>query len=189
MNYPYHPNSKIEITQVNDTRISKARYYRNRARGNRASYYMISITSPSLPYDQYMELCALYESLEDGLEIFKLPNPLRPLAAFSGHTVESATQAGLKQINIDTNEPYKVGDFIQFDNHVKVYRIAGVLVDGAILTITLACPLYTSVPANTLVKYGADVEFQCSLLNEFRSTINANKSDRGVIDVELIEQA
>lgn len=188
MSYPIHPYAKIEIEQINDIRTSKSRYYRNRARGNKSSYFMLAITSPAIPYAEFVAYSAQIEALEGELSIFTLPNPLPPLASFSGHTVATTANQGVKQITIDTASNYRVGDFVQFAGHAKVYRISGVA-QGAQITLTLSCPLVETVTAGTAITYGADVEFQLCMTSNYSATTDAKNSKFGVITSELIEQA
>jgi hypothetical protein len=189
MTYPTHEHSKISFEQLDDTRIQGARYYRNRARGNKASFFMFAITSPLLPYAEYMAHTALINALEGALEIFPFANPLPPLATFSGHSLSVNASRGDKSVTVATTADYKPGDFIQFSNHPKGYQIATKTAGSGVITVGLSCPLLEPVTTSHDVLYGADVVFQMSLNSSFTADIDAQNSKFGVIDVELIEQA
>nr|WP_136252880.1 hypothetical protein [Ningiella ruwaisensis] len=189
MSYIPPDNAKISIEQMVDTRTSKTRYFRNRARGNKSPFFMLAITSPPMPYAEFMAYSAMVNSLEGSLEVFDLPNPLPALASFSGHRPDTTFNRGLKVIDIDTDADYKPGDFIQFDNHKKVYQIASKSNISGAIRLTLTCPLVETISTATTVLYGDDVVFQVCLNNQFSAEVDAGKSKFGVIDVELIEQA
>ena len=189
MTFPTDVFSGVVIEQITDTRVSKTRYYRNRARGNKAPFFMVALTSPPLPYSEYMATMAVIESYEGALEIFALPNPLPALAAFPDYALDVTANAGSKTVILDRQANYRAGDLIQFSSHAKAYRIASVSIGSGVTTIGLSCPLLETVLTSDDVLYGANVIFQVCLEDVSPMDIQASQSKFGVIDVELIEQA
>ena len=186
--FPVDKFSQISVEQMTDTRTPSARYYRNRARGNKAPFFMLALTTPPLPYAEHMEVSAQIESYEGELEIFTLQNPLPELASFSNKNVNAAFAAGVKSVVIGGSHAFRVGDFVQFTNHSKVYRIASVAT-ASNTTIGLSCPLVESINNTTDLIYGANVVFQVCLSDNYSQEVEARNGKFGVVDVELIEQA
>lgn len=188
MTFPVNKFSKISIEQVDDTRTPDARYYRTKAQGNKTSYFLFSLTSPPLPYVEYMALSAKVISYRGALLNFSLPNPIPAIAANTGNSVINEAVRGGLQVDVTTSGTYSAGDFIQFSNHNKAYMISDVEV-SANVTLTLTSPLYKTVPSSSLVIYGADVVFNVSLNDEYSAEISVKNSKFGVVDVEVLEQA
>lgn len=188
MSFPIDKFSSVTFEQVDDVRTSSERYNRNKARGNRDSYFSLAITSPPYAYSEFMPLWAKIVSYESELENFLLANPLPALAVRSGHTTAATANEGSKAIIINTTQVYQAGDFIQFVGHSKAYLIANV-VSGATQALTLTSPLIEDVPISTSVLYGADVNFNVCLRDAVTATIQANNGKFTAIDAELIEQA
>ena len=188
MTFPTDKFSQIEIEQITDTRTPDARYFRNRARGNKAPFFMIALTSAKLAYAEYLGVIAKLESYENGLEIFTLPNPKPALAAFPNYLLQANVSAGNKTVSLNRIADYQVGDFIQFSNHAKVYRISQITT-GTRTVIGLSCPLVESVTTSHNVIYGANVVFQVCLEDMSPMKIQESIAKRFIVDVELIEQA
>lgn len=186
--FPVDKFSKVTIEQLVDIRISDTRYYRNRARGNKSPLFMISLTSSPLPYEEHTEVSAQIEAYEGELEIFQITNPLPALAVFTNKNVNATFSRGTKTIVITGNHAFRVGDFVQFNNHLKVYRISEVI-SGANTTISLSCPLIETIINTTQLIYGANVIFQVCLSDNYSQEVSIRNSKFGVVDVELIEQA
>jgi hypothetical protein len=189
MTFPTSKFSEYEIEQVTDTRISDERYFRNRARGNKACYYLITLTTPNIEYSEYIALCAKLESYENGLIIFQLPNPQVSLATFGEQSVSRNAATGTDEVSLLGQRSFKVGDFVQFNNHPKAYRFHDVDVRATTTVIKLSCPLVEAVPTSTKMIYGANVNFQVSLNSKFVQKTSVKNSKFGIVDVELIEQA
>lgn len=188
INFPIGEFSFISIQPMVDTRFNDPRYYMNVARGNKSPYYVMSLTTSKLPYDEYMALTAVIEASEGILETFTIAHPLPALATFSDQNVHANFNAGSKEVLITGNREFKVGDYIQFSTHTKVYRIASVLRQTN-TTIGLTCPLVEDILSSSTMKYGENVEWKFRLNSEFSTDIAARESKFGIIDVELIEQA
>lgn len=190
MSFPVSLFQKISFEQITDTRMVDERYYRNRQRGNKAPFFMISCTTIPLDYEAYMAASAKIESYESGLELFTLPNPF-PITGtqFPDYNLNATVSAGVKSVVMDRVVDYKVGQFIQFSSHSKVYRIADTSSNGVNTTVSLTCPLLEGVLNTDSVTYGANVLFQLCVNDQFTTEVEANNGKFSVIDVELIEQA
>ena len=179
---------EISIEQVTDIRSPDDRYFRNRARGIRAPYFRLSLTTPPLEYAEHMEVSAQIESFEGAFEVFTFANPLPALASFANQNVNASFAKGVKSVVIAGSHAFRVGDFIKFSNHAKVYRISSVT-PGTNTTIGLSCPLIESISAVTDLIYGANVNFQVCLSNNYSQEVSGKNGNFGMVDVELIEQA
>lgn len=186
MTFPIYKFRSIEIEQINDIRITNDRLFRNRARGVRQPYFIISLTSIPLKRNEYLALSAEVISYEGAYEIFEFNNPVPALSVVSGSVVFEQTLKGDKTIRIQSGANYQTGDFIQFEGSTKAYLIAGVTNSAGIQTIRLSCPLIKTIALNATVFYGADVVFQMAVRKT--NSVQISTSKFGVIDVELIEQ-
>lgn len=186
--FPVDKFSQIEIEQITDTRAPDQRYFRNRARGSKSPYFMISLTSVPLRYEEHTEVSAQIESYEGEFEIFTIQNPLPALASFSNKNVNATFLKGSKTVVISNSNTFRVGDFVKFSNHSKVYRIASVAA-ATNTTIGLSCPLVESINNTTDLIYGANVVFQVCLADSYSQSVSIKNSKFGIVDVELIEQA
>lgn len=186
MTFPITKFKYIEFEQINDTRITKDRFYRNRARGTQHSYFKFALTTIPLRNDDYRELSAEVMGYEGSFEIFSINNPIPALSSVTSDVTYEQTIKGSKTIRIQTTKDYKVGDFIQFSGSTKAYIISGLTDSGGIKTIRLSCPLIKTILIGSSVIYGANVVFQMSLRNP--NTVQIDTSNFGVLDVELIEQ-
>lgn len=186
--FPINLFSQISIEQVTDNRAPDDRYFRNRARGSRSPYYRLSLTTPMLDYEEHTEASAQIESFEGEFEIFTVSNPFVPLASFANQNVNATFAKGVKSVSITGSHAFRVGDFVKFSNHAKVYRISSVT-PGTNTTIKLSCPLLESISNTTDLIYGANVNFQVCLSSSYSQEVKASDGNFGIVDVELIEQA
>ena len=189
MSFPIDKFRVAEIEQIDDIRTPKTRYYRDRAVGNKDSYFMIPVTSIPLKYNEYMRVSAIIQSYRGSLEIFELNNPFPAIESFTNLALDSNALAKQSTIYIDGSRGVAVGDFIQFSNHPKVYWIADVSTAASRTTVKLTCPLAENITTSDSVIYGSDVVFQVCLGDSLSSQISSDSSKYGVVDVELIEQA
>ena len=187
--------ASVSITQVLDIRTTGNRYKRSRVEGNKKPYWMIELTTSPLPYAQGMAAAAYLDSLKGSLEIIKLPVPLPNLVNRSGLTNTSADDAGDKVASINgfsnnLNNAVLAGDFIQFTNHQKVYRIVNNAASNGSgqLSATITPELFKSTTLNEPVKYGDAVLFQCCLDDYVSMDVSANDSKFVVFNITLVEQ-
>ncbi|MFW8589814.1 hypothetical protein ACOI22_03330 [Glaciecola sp. 2405UD65-10] len=184
MIFPVDKFAKVEIEQRNDIRASKERLTRNRARGTKSPYFALMLTTPSIPYNEYIPLSAAVDGYEGALEIFVVQNPIPSIYENENDNTIDFEPKGSKTIGIDYTGNYSAGDFIQFSGSTKAYRIMEV--DGQ--SITLTHPLLTDIAAGESVYYGKNVQFQMCVNDTHTTTIDVKQSKFGIIDVELIEQ-
>lgn len=188
MTFPYNKFEALSFEQVNDTRINKPRLFRNRQRGNKASFFMISLQTDPIPYNDYMGLVAKINAYEGSLELFDLPNPFPTPNSIGTQSVDANANANSKFF-ITTGQPdLRAGAFIRFNNHAKVYQIASTEVSGSDLKVNLSSGLVSSITSSNTFVYGDNVNFQVCLDSVFTAEIEGSSGNFGVIDVEVIEQ-
>jgi hypothetical protein len=192
---PFSKFSAVSITQKVDIRLPKDRYSRSRVEGNKRPYWVIDLTStPITDFADAEEKAAYLDSLKEGLTLFPLPNPRRPIAQYLGLSSQSAASKNASTVTIkdfatNLTKAAMAGDFIQYANHPKAYRIKETSpsdVSGFSI-VTLNTGLFADVPINTAINYGKDVIFQVCLSDSYEMKDKAN-GKLSVFDLALIEQ-
>jgi hypothetical protein len=193
--FPLTEFSNVSITQVVDARMPKTRYLRSRVEGNRRPYFMVELTTTPLPYAEGMAAAAYMDSLKVGLTVFALPNPLPALATRTGLSSNGINLPESTSITLDGATPSQTnalvgGDFIQYTNHQKVYRLVGNKnANGAgEVTATITPELFSQVNNNEVIQYGENVVFQVCLDDYVSMDVRANNGKFIVFTVTLIEQ-
>lgn len=185
----------VSITQVVDVRSTGNRYKRSRVEGNQKPYWMIELVTPPMPYAEGMAAAAYLDSLMGSLEIIQFPCPLPELVTRSGVTNTAIDTAGTKLVGLSdfTNslsDAVKAGDFMQYTNHQKVYRLVndGNANSSGDLTATITPPLFVATTSGEAIKYGGDVSFPCCLEDYVSMDVSAKNSKLIVFSITLVEQ-
>ena len=195
MTFPITDFARVNITQVVDARMPKPRYRRSRVEGNQRPYWMLEITSTALPYNEAMGAAAYLDSLKGGLTLFSFPMPLPALTIRSGLTNYAANAKDSAIANIGgftANQPNASlgGDFIQFTNHQKVYRLVNTknaTAAGRVIA-DITPELFVGTTTSEAIKYGSDVSFQVCLDDYVTMEVTANNGKFVVFNLTLIEQ-
>lgn len=196
MSFPTNKFSFLQPELITDVRTSKQRYFRSRTEGPLESYWQISATTPPLEYAEGMGVAAKLDSFIGELTVFNLNNPFPQIVANSGLSVDTSVIEGVTAVDL-TGFPAsqtgaaRAGDFFQFANSTKVYRITDDSnSDGTgKATVNFTPPLYANANATTLVNYGDAVAFQVCMIDRSQGGINASNGKNIIHDVVLIEQA
>lgn len=189
MTFPYDKFKALSYEQVNDIRLPGQRYFRNRQRGNKASFFMINLQTPQIPYNEYMALVPKVNAYEQGLELFDLPNPWPPENSLGTQLVDATANINSKTFITVGQPDLRDGAFIRFNNHAKVYQIASTEVFGSDTRVHLSSGLVEQITGSNTFVYGSDVNFQVCIIDPLVAEIDASNSKFGVIDINVIEQA
>lgn len=152
-------------------------------------------------YSAGMELYAFLVSLGGTGGAFLLPNPLPQIG--SGSVVGNATtraliakgdtSAPVDSLNNSQTGVFKIGDFVRFNNHSKVYMVTSQLNSNGTGqgTFSFYPPSFESIPDNTIIHFGDDVEFHVALESDTQDILiaisNSNDVDPKINVVEVSE--
>ncbi|ANB27231.1 hypothetical protein A6F57_19830 [Alteromonas stellipolaris] len=193
--FPIQYFTEVDPQFVVDIVKNEERLYENKSQGSEAPYYVFALTSKAIGHDEAMEISGHLDWYKDSLRNFTLNNPLKSVRSHSGLYLANAASEGDEEIEIaglpvSTAKAVWGGDFIQFDNDSKGYRLAFSENSTAAgtCTATLTQPLLQAMASGTPIAYGANVEFQVCVKSRQGGEFGIKSSGRVVFDIELMEQ-
>ena len=193
--FPIQYFTEVDPQFVVDIVKNEERLYENKSQGSEAPYYVFALTSSAVSHDAAMEISGHLDWYKDSLRNFTLNNPLKSVRSHTGLYLYTAASEGDEEIEIGGITPSVVkavwgGDFIQFNNDTKGYRLAFSEDSNAsgVCTVTLTQPLLKDMALGTPIAYGSNVEFQVCVKNRQGGEFGIKSAGRVVFDVELMEQ-
>lgn len=169
----------VESIDITHQRESKA-YTRVSSPKPFGQLFDLELTTISLSMSDAMELTAwLIENARGTHGIFGVKNPFNALfipyerntVFASDYTPQNAVSVRASNFTPYLQVPLRVGSFFCFANHPKVYMLTGITPASPAgdSTLTFTPPLYSAVPANTLINYGNKCVFTVSAKSNVQS--------------------
>ncbi|MDO6718810.1 hypothetical protein Q4575_05320 [Psychrosphaera sp. 1_MG-2023] len=185
------PRSVVETINPN-----KKSYQHSVRRSTTGQRWGFELTTVKLSFENAIELQTFIDQLDFDYVRFNMFNPLPTLGAGGGSPETRALIAkGVTSIPIDGLSAsqtgiWKVGDFIQFDNHKKAYRVTSTINSNGTgqATASIHPALIADVPSGTAINFGSNVNFQFELESEIEDISFAVSSGKlAEVSINVIE--
>lgn len=187
--------SYADITQSADVKLPKNQYYRHRVKSNKTPFWKLNLTTTLIDYVEMMGVSAKLDSMLGSYTIFSIKSPFstlnnQPNAKVHANYNKDISTITLKGLIANQVGAVVAGEFIQFSNHQKVYRVIETSNSGStgLTSINFTPALVSAVAIDDNVSFGQDCNFQVCLSDYHKMEVTSKNGRYGSFDIELIEQ-